>query len=405
MVFMSATVFDVVIVGAGIVGLSTAQELLRRNSALKIAILEKEARTGVHASGRNSGVMHCGIFYGADTLKAKVCARGAARMQEFALAHGIAYHRGGKLVLATQESQLPTVERLLKNASDNGITALRLTPQQAAEIEPFAAPAAAAIYCPDTAVIDSASVVQKLKSLLEEKGVTFVFGAEVKSINPQQKAVTTTAGVFSYGYLFNCAGAYADRVAKMFHLAGDYALVPFKGIYWKLNAETQHKVRANIYPVPDTSLPFLGIHLTRVISGDVYLGPTAIPALGRENYHGLEGMNLAETAKIMTMFAGMYLRNKQNFRLLTHMELAKYAKQTFYRTARKLMPTLKMEDMVPTKKAGIRPQLVNRKTGMLEMDYIFESTDHSLHVLNTISPAFTSAFAFADMIVDRSGVA
>ena len=402
---MQPATFDVVIVGSGIVGLSTAQELLQRNPKMNIAILEKEARAGVHASGRNSGVMHCGIFYGADTLKAKVCAAGAARMQQFALSHGIAYNRSGKLVLATDESQLPSVERLLKNASDNGITAVRFTPQQAAEIEPFAAPAAAAIYCPDTAVIDSASVVQKLRLLLEEKGVTFIFAAEVNAINPQQKTVTTTAGTYAYGYLFNCAGAYADRVARMFDLAHDYALVPFKGIYWKLNAETQHKVRANIYPVPDTSLPFLGIHLTRVISGDVYLGPTAIPALGRENYHGLGGINLAETAKIMAMFAGMYGRNKQNFRKLTHMELAKYTKRTFFNTARKLMPSLKMEDMVPTKKAGIRPQLVNRKTGMLEMDYIFESSEHSLHVLNTISPAFTSSFAFAEMIVDRSGIA
>jgi L-2-hydroxyglutarate oxidase LhgO len=402
---MQSATFDVVIVGSGIVGLSTAQELLQRNPKMNIAILEKEARAGVHASGRNSGVMHCGIFYGADTLKAKVCAAGAARMQQFALSHGIAYNRSGKLVLATDASQLPSVERLLKNASDNGITAVRFTPQQAAEIEPFAAPAAAAIYCPDTAVIDSASVVQKLRLLLEEKGVTFIFAAEVNAINPQQKTVTTTAGTYAYGYLFNCAGAYADRVARMFDLAHDYALVPFKGIYWKLNAETQHKVRANIYPVPDTSLPFLGIHLTRVISGDVYLGPTAIPALGRENYHGLGGINLAETAKIMAMFAGMYGRNKQNFRKLTHMELAKYTKRTFFNTARKLMPSLKMEDMVPTKKAGIRPQLVNRKTGMLEMDYIFESSEHSLHVLNTISPAFTSSFAFAEMIVDRSGIA
>ncbi len=402
---MQPATFDVVIVGSGIVGLSTAQELLQRNPKMNIAILEKEARAGVHASGRNSGVMHCGIFYGADTLKAKVCAAGAARMQQFALTHGIAYNRSGKLVLATDESQLPSVERLLKNASDNGITAVRFTPQQAAEIEPFAAPAAAAIYCPDTAVIDSASVVQKLRLLLEEKGVTFIFAAEVNAINPQQKTVTTTAGTYAYGYLFNCAGAYADRVARMFDLAHDYALVPFKGIYWKLNSETQHKVRANIYPVPDTSLPFLGIHLTRVISGDVYLGPTAIPALGRENYHGLDGINLAETAKIMAMFAGMYGRNKQNFRKLTHMELAKYTKRTFFNTARKLMPSLKMEDMVPTRKAGIRPQLVNRKTGMLEMDYIFESSEHSLHVLNTISPAFTSSFAFAEMIVDRSGIA
>lgn len=397
--------YDVVIVGAGIVGLSTAQELLRRKPGLQIAVLEKEPRAGVHASGRNSGVMHCGIYYGADTLKAKVCARGAARMAEFANEHGIAHNRSGKLVLATDAAQLPTVQRLLKNAADNGITALRFTPEQAAAIEPYAAPAVAAIYCPDTAVIDSASVVQKLKELLEGRGVVFHFGCEVKAMQPAAKKVSTNVGEFSYGYLFNCAGAYADTVARMFGLASDYALVPFKGIYWKLNAQTQHKVRANIYPVPDVGLPFLGVHLTRVISGDVYLGPTAIPAFGRENYHGLAGISPLETSRILAMLGGMYRRNQQNFRRLTHVEMGKYSKRRFYQTARKLMPSLQMEDMVPTKKAGIRPQLVNRKTGLLEMDYIFESTEDSLHVLNTISPAFTSAFAFAEMIVDRSGVA
>jgi L-2-hydroxyglutarate oxidase len=402
---MSAQTFDCVIVGAGIVGLSTAQELLRRRPSLTIAILDKEDRAGVHASGRNSGVMHCGIFYGADTLKAKVCASGAARMRDFALAHGIAYHRGGKLILATSETQLPSIEKLLKNASDNGITAIRFTPQQAAEIEPFAAPAAAAIYCPDTAVIDSASVVQKLKSLLEQQGVTFIFSGEVTAVNAAAKTVTTTGGRFAYGYLINCAGSFADRIAKMMGLAEHYTLVPFKGLYWKLNAQSQHKVRANIYPVPDPSLPFLGVHLTRVVSGDVYVGPTAIPALGRENYHGLAGIHMGESATIMAMLAGMYVRNKQNFRRLSHLELAKYAKASFYRTARKLMPSLTMDDMIPTQKVGIRPQLVNRKTGLLEMDYIFESTDDSLHVLNTISPAFTSAFAFADMIVDQSKLA
>ncbi len=397
--------FDCVIVGAGIVGLTTAHELLKRKPNLKIGILEKEARAGVHASGRNSGVMHCGIYYGADTLKAKVCARGAARMGEFATEHGIKYDRSGKLVLATQEAQLPTVERLLKNAADNKIQATRLTPAEAAKIEPFAAPAVAAIYCPETAVIDSAGVVQKMKALLEGQGVKFIFDCEVQGVDAARKVLQTSVGMVAYGYFINCAGAYADRVARMVGLAGDYALVPFKGIYWKMSDATQHKVRANIYPVPDVSVPFLGVHFTRVINGDVYIGPTAIPALGRENYHGFEHINPLETANIMAMFAGMYWRNKNNFRRLAHMELRKYAKATFFQTARKLVPSLAMADMVPTKKAGIRPQLVNRKTGLLEMDYIFESTPDSLHVLNTISPAFTSSFAFAEMIVDQSGLA
>ncbi len=397
--------FDVVIVGSGIVGLSTARELLRRNSALSIAIIEKEPRAGVHASGRNSGVMHCGIYYGADTLKAKVCAEGARRMGEYAAAHGIAYSQSGKLVLATDEAQLPMVDKLLVNARDNAIRAEKITAEEAAKIEPYAARGVAAIYCPDTAVIDSAAVVVTLAEQLRAQGVTFFYDAPVVRIDAAAKTLHTTHEAVSYGYLINCAGAFADTLARQYGLARDYMLVPFKGIYWKLSPETNAKVKANIYPVPDPALPFLGVHLTRVISGDVYLGPTAIPALGRENYHGVSGIRLGESARTLAILALMYARNKNSFRRLSHNELGKYSKRRFFHTAQKLMPSLAMDDMVPTKKAGIRPQLVNLKTGKLEMDYIFESTPHSLHVLNTISPAFTSAFAFADMIVDRSGLA
>jgi len=401
---MASQTFDVVIVGAGIVGLTVAHGLMNRNPALRIGVLEKEEKPGKHASGRNSGVMHCGIFYGADTIKAKVCATGSARMQAFAAEHGIACDRGGKLVLATQESQLPAIEKLLKNAADNQIRAERMDAKQASEIEPFAAPAAAAIYCPDTAVIDSNAVLARLTQLLTDKGVKIIFNAEVTGLaGPKQ--LSTRQGTIGYGYLINCAGAYADRIAKFYGCAGDYVLVPFKGLYWKLSPESNPKVRANIYPVPDPALPFLGVHLTRVISGDVYVGPTAIPALGRENYHGLEGVSASETLRIIKTLATMYAHNQQNFRLLTHNELAKYHKRWFYQSAQKLMPSLRMADMVRSPKAGIRPQLVNLATHKLEMDYIFEETPDSLHVLNTISPAFTSSLAFADMIIERSHVA
>jgi len=396
--------FDVVIVGAGIVGLSTARELRSRHPNLSIAVLEKEPRPGVHASGRNSGVMHCGIYYGADTLKAKVCAEGARRMGAFAAEHGIAYHKGGKLVVATAEAQLPMVDKLLKNARDNGIRAERITAEEAAKIEPYAARGVAAIYCPDTAVIDSAAVVTALAAQLQAQGITFLYDAPVTRVDAAAKTLHTPQGAVSYGYLINCAGAFADTLARQFGLAKDYVLVPFKGIYWKLSPETNTKVRANIYPVPDPTLPFLGVHLTRVISGDVYLGPTAIPALGRENYMGLGGLRLGESARILTMLGKMYVRNENNFRRLAHNELGKYNKRHFFRTAQKLMPSLTIDDMVPTRKAGIRPQLVNVRTGTLEMDYIFESTSNSLHVLNTISPAFTSAFSFAEMIADRTGL-
>ncbi len=400
---MSNRSFDFVIIGSGIVGLTVASELKKRRPSARIAVLEKEERAGVHASGRNSGVMHCGIYYGSDTLKAKVCAAGAARMEEFAKKENIAYNKCGKIILATSEEQLPTVEKLLRNAAENNIQARKIDNKELHEIEPYAAEAKAAIYCPTTAVIDSVAVIKKLQEKLEKSGVEFFFSCAVGA-QKNNKEIETSKGIFSYGFLYNCAGAYADIIAKNFGLAAEYKLIPFKGIYWKLSKQANPKIRANIYPVPDISLPFLGVHLTRVISGDVYIGPTAIPAFGRENYGKLEGIKLKEAAEIILELAEMYLRNDNNFRKLAHLEMAKYNKASFLAAAQKLMPSLKAEDMVPTGKAGIRPQLINIKNRKLEMDYIFARTENSLHVLNAISPAFTSSFAFAEMIVDKSGL-
>lgn len=393
--------YDYLIVGAGIVGLTVAHELKTRFPFARIGVLDKEANAGMHASGRNSGVLHSGIYYSSDTLKARVCAAGARRMMDFAREHGIPYSKSGKMIVATSERELPTVDRLLRNATENGIRAWRIDEKELREIEPFAAGGPAAIFSPDTAVIDSRAVVNRLTVLLEQQGVRILWRHGVRKVG-RPGEVVTDQGVLSYGWLFNCAGAYADVVARHFGLAGDYALVPFKGIYWKLRSEAEHLVRANIYPVPDIDLPFLGVHLTRVISGDVYVGPTAIPALGRENYGLIEGIRPLEAASVGYRLAGMYLRNRHNFRTLAHLELGKYRKHNFLAAAQRLLPSITAEDMIPTPKSGIRPQLINLRDGKLEMDYIFEHTDRSTHVLNAISPAFTSSFAFAEMIVNSS---
>ena len=395
---------DFLIVGAGIVGLSVAWELRKRNPLATITILEKEPEVGLPASGRNSGVLHSGIYYGSDTLKAKVCSAGAKKMQTFADEYGIACKKSGKIIIATSESDLPTIERLLKNATDNGIKAERLNEKEIAEIEPYATPYQAGIYSPDTAVIDSKSVVKKLYSLLKDKGVRFELNSPLLEQNEKGKTVSIPNKTISYGYLYNCAGANADRVAKLFGQGFDYTMVPFKGIYYKLRKERGYLVNGNIYPVPDINLPFLGVHLTRVINGDVYVGPTAIPAFGRENYGTLQGMELGEGFKISSELISMYLKNKSNFRLLVHTEIRKYLKPWFLKSAQKLMAELKSEDLIPSNKVGIRPQLVNVKTKSIEMDYIIEQTENSTHILNSISPAFTSSFAFAEWIVDQSEV-
>lgn len=393
---------DYLIVGGGIVGLTVARELRKRYPAASIAILEKEAALGKHASGRNSGVLHSGIYYDSSTLKAKVCAEGARRMKAFAAEHGINCQHSGKVIVATSPQDLPVLERLLKNARENNIRAERMDEQGIHQIEPHAGIYKQGIYCPDTAVIESKSVLLKLREILTAERVEIFLSAPVTSVEVASRKVISPVGEFNYGYLFNCAGASADKLAKYYGLGLDYTLVPFKGIYYKLRPERAHLVHANIYPVPDINQPFLGVHLTRVASGEVYAGPTAIPALGRENYGILQGAQLGESLRIGFEIARMYLVNHQNFRRLAHTELSKYRKKNFYSALSKLMPELTYDDLVPSDKVGIRPQLINVREKKLEMDYVIEKTDSSLHVLNAISPAFTSSFAFAELIVDQS---
>ena len=398
---MSKNSYDYLIIGAGVVGLTVAFELKERFPSVRIGILDKEVNAGLHASGRNSGVLHSGIYYGSNTLKAKVCSAGATRMMDFAKEYSIPYSRSGKVIVAVSEKELPTMERLLRNATENGVRAWHIDEKELHEIEPHAVQGPAAIYSPDTAVIDSLAVINRLVILLERRGVKFLWGHAFRKTGGLGE-IATDHGKLSYGYLFNCAGAYADVVARNFGLANDYSLVPFKGIYWKLRPEAEHLVRANIYPVPDIDLPFLGVHLTRTIKGDVYVGPTAIPALGRENYGLIEGIQPLEAAGVGYRLTRMYLSNRYNFRHMAHLELSKYLKHNFLAAAQRLLPSITAADMVPTSKSGIRPQLVNLREGKLEMDYIFQHTDRSTHVLNAISPAFTSSFAFAEMIVNNS---
>ncbi|MCB4757633.1 MAG: L-2-hydroxyglutarate oxidase [Elusimicrobia bacterium] len=395
---------DFLIVGAGIIGLSVAKELQKRFPRSKIIVIEKEKKPGLHASGRNSGVLHSGIYYPHDTLKAKVCSTGSLRMREFAKDYGIPCERWGKVIVATKEVDQAGLDRLYKNALDNNIRVERLDEKGIKEIEPFSNPRYGGLFSPDTAVIDCKSVLNKLCELLVQNGVQIVFGEEALKFNSKQNEARTSNGVISYGYLFNCGGAYADIIARKFGLASDYLLIPFKGIYFKLHPSKNHLVKSSIYPVPNLLFPFLGVHFTRLISDEVYVGPTAIPSLGRENYGILEGLKVNESLRIGWELMWMSLFNHHRFRNLVVAEVKKYFKGWFLESARELVPSIGREDIIPSTKVGIRPQLVNIKSKKLEMDFVIEKTDRSLHVLNAISPAFTSSFAFAELLVDRAEV-
>jgi L-2-hydroxyglutarate oxidase len=394
--------FDFIIIGAGIIGLSLAHELHKSYPMKKIAILEKEKELGMHASGRNSGVLHSGIYYNKDSFKAKVCASGALKMMNFAKEHDIKLFNGGKVIVPTSPEQYQTLDILMQNAIQNGVPAEFIDEKQLTELEPYAHPASKAIYCPTTSVIDNKAVLKKLKTLLEMGGIKFLFDTKVLNINSKSKKILSSRGAYDYGFLFNCAGAYADKLAKMEGLAQDYTLLPFKGIYYKLAEHVSQRVRSNIYPVPNISTPFLGVHFTRSIADDVYVGPTAIPVFGRENYSRLNGVKPSETFELFMQMGQLFWSNENDFRTLAVSEMLKYSKKVFFQGAKKLMPTLEINELQSCSKAGIRPQLMNKKSKRLEMDYIFEQTSSSMHVLNAISPAFTSSFSFAEMVLDKT---
>lgn len=388
---------DFLIVGAGIVGLAVAQELGQRHPSASILVLEKESRVGCHASGRNSGVLHSGIYYSPGTLKAKFCAEGARRMLDFTRANGVAHRVGGKVILAVGQEDLAGLERLEQNAKANGIRATRLSAKAVHEIEPHAA-SGEGLHCPDTAVVDAPGVVRALAAQVESAGVQIFFGEEVTGVE-ESMVKTRTGRCFYYKRVINCAGAHADQVARLFGLGRNHVLVPFKGLYWTFRAGADHWVRESIYPVPDLNFPFLGIHVTRGAKGEVHVGPTAIPALGRENYGMFQGISPVESVRILGRLAGMYVRKDPAFRRLVNREIGLHAKCHFLAAVRRLIPGVPEEDIVPSIKVGIRPQLV-RRSGELEMDFHLERTDRSLHVLNAISPAFTCAFPFAEHVLD-----
>lgn len=323
--------FDFSIIGAGILGLTTAYELKRRFPTAHIGVFEKEARPGMHASGRNSGVLYSGIYYGRDTLKAQVCAKGAARMREFASEHGIPYKRAGKVIIATSESDLPVVERLIRNARDNHIRAELLDEKGIKEIEPYSNLYRAGIYSPDTTVIDSLSVLNKLHDLLSRKRVSI---SRLTSFHLTANAFQQGGSITVSAICSIVLGPTRTRLLISLGWARNMPSCLSKVSIYKLGKKANRLVKSSIYPVPDISLPFLGVHITRVINDEVYVGPTAIPAFGRENYGVLAGMRLSESAGICWRMSSMYMQNQQNFRRLVATEIRKYFKPNFLKATR-----------------------------------------------------------------------
>ena len=383
------------IVGGGITGLTIARELLKKGVE-DIVIIEKENSLGAHASGRNSGVLHAGIYYSAGTHKARFCVEGNRLMKEYCRENELTLKETGKVIVA-DESKQDALFELKKRADQSGAESIIIDRKELREIEPYAAPSERALYSPNTAVIDPKEILVSIKKELENSGkVRFLFGISFSGLRDSQIAITNRAPI-RFKKFVNAAGSFADKVAHSFGVGSRYKVLPFKGTYKKLVRERSYLVRGNIYPVPDLRNPFLGVHFTRGVDESVYLGPTAIPAFGREEYGLFDDLSF-ESLSILGRDIRLFFAN-EGFRAAAVSETKKYLKKYLLSEAKTLLPEVKSDDLQDTPKVGIRPQLVDWKSKELVMDFILLKDGDSIHILNAISPAFTCSMAFARHVV------
>jgi 2-hydroxyglutarate dehydrogenase len=388
---------DVVVVGAGILGLAAARELMLRHDGISVAVLEAAPRIAAHQTGHSSGVIHAGVYYAPGSLKARLCVAGAAELYEYCEQRGIEAHRTGKLIVATEPGELARLDELERRGVANGVPGLRrVGAGEIAEIEPHAA-GIAALHSPATGVVDFASVAA---AFADELGGTVSTGCPVAAIDERgaTAVVRHARGTTEAAAVIACAGAWSDRLAVSAGAPADPRIVPFRGAYLRLRAERSHLVRGNLYPVPDPELPFLGAHLTRAPGGDVVLGPSALIVGARDAYRPwrVNPRDLRETVA----WPGTWRLARRHWRAGL-VELRRAAlRSAFVADARRLVPELCRGDFVAGP-VGIRAQAVGRD-GSLVDDFVVSRTGRSIHVRNAPSPAATSALPLARLIADEA---
>ncbi|MEZ5117771.1 MAG: L-2-hydroxyglutarate oxidase [Candidatus Nanopelagicales bacterium] len=386
---------DVVVVGGGIVGLAVADALLARDPDLTVRVLEKEPRLAAHASGRNSGVLHAGFYYSPDSLKARLTRRGNVLLHAFCEEAGVAVRRCGKVVVARSEDELPALAQLLRRGEANGVPLERVDEQGLRELEPRAVTHRAAIWSPTTSVADPAAVVEALAARVRARGGDVRLGVAVVGAAPG--LVRTTTGTIAAGHVVNTAGLYADRLASWFGQCDDYVMLPFKGLYWYADLPPGWLTR-HVYPVPDPRNPFLGVHLTVTVDGRVKVGPTAIPALRREDYGRVPGLARHESGEIARALPRFLRSPHHDVPALLRSEVPKYSRRWLVHRACALVDDLPERAFRVRGRPGVRAQLLHRESGRLEMDFVVRGDDRSTHVLNAVSPGWTSALAVGEHV-------
>lgn len=391
--------YDFIIIGAGIVGLATAYNINRIYPNLSLLVLEKEDDVAKHQTGHNSGVIHSGIYYKPGSLKAINCRKGYEKLLQFCDKYDVKYEICGKVIVATQEKELPILDDIYKRGIENGLENLRIIDEiELAEIEPYAA-GIKAIHIPQTGIIDFKDVSQKLKEILTENGVKFMFGEKVKNIEQTSSKVNvfTNSGTFSAENVVSCAGLQSDRIAKRTEKNLELKILPFRGEYYELKDTAKHRVKNLIYPVPDPEFPFLGVHFTRMIDGKVEAGPNAVFSFDREGYEKL-AFNLKDTVDSVA-FKGFLKIAKKYWKTGAGEFYRSFSKKAFVKALQKLIPEISEDDLIPGN-SGIRAQACSSDGKLLD-DFYFVENSRVLHVCNAPSPAATSAFSIGESIAAK----
>ena len=391
---------DVVVAGAGIVGLATAYELTRRGH--RVTVLDKERDLAAHQTGHNSGVIHSGLYYTPGSLKATLGVAGAGSMRDFAAEHGVAVEICGKLVVATTQAQVPALLRLLERGRANGVPVTLISPEQAREYEPHVR-CVAALRVETTGIVDFVGVCRVLARLIEQGGGQVRLGTEIVGVDGRFDAVTVStqgpdgAAEIRAEQFVNCAGLHSDRIARLAGLDPAVRIIPFRGEYFELAAEQEHLVRGLIYPVPDPTLPFLGVHLTRMIGGGVHAGPNAVLALAREGYTwgDVRGRDIADSLA----WPGLWQLGKRYWRTGIGEVARSMSEKRFLASLRELVPELPDGCLRPAH-AGVRAQALHRD-GRLVDDFSYERAIRQVHVLNAPSPAATASLEIGRRIADE----
>ncbi len=391
--------FQILIIGSGIIGLSIAKAIKAKNGSAIITVVEKEPKEAMHSSGRNSGVLHAGFYYTADSLKAKFTKDGNAAWTKFCDDRGLPINKCQKVVVAKDESELAGIEELHKRGIKNGVDVKIIDEAELLDIDPNVKTHKKALYSPTTSTVDPTLLCAELRYELEKEGVLFIFGDGYASkIDGGIKLKSGKS--LQADKIINCAGLYADKVAKDFGFGDDYTIIPFKGIYLKYS-KADIPIKTNIYPVPNLKNPFLGVHYTITVDGTIKIGPTAIPAFWRENYKGCENFRISELVDIISNEIRLFAKNAFGFRPLAYEEMQKYNKGYFVSLATSMVKNIDKSGFRDWSKPGIRAQLLNTKTSELVQDFVVEGDGQSIHVLNAVSPAFTAALPFGEWVVDN----